>query len=537
MPEVVLQKFLAELGWKIDDEGHRRFGDALASTAKKGAEVGEVFLGVATAVEQGVERVARSWQGLYYSSQRLGDTVANVNALGFASSQLGLGDKLVQDVGKFSSALRTQPGLQGFFAGLGTDFSKGATEQFLDTIERLKKMPYPIASQIASSYLGIDPQTLWIYEKNLDQLRQINAENRRVMESYGLSRQAQDEMAKSSQQFMVDLGQLGMRFEALTSIVVRDWLPAGEKVIKWFDDVLDKSKQWSDKQGDNVLGTGHSALDLGGAAAAAGGGVGILALLKRVLGIGAAKRVAKQLLKRGVVSVSEVAEAGLAEEAVGVGLGAAVAAPLAGFAIGMWPGSAGEGEEKYMASRPDLYPDVARKAKDKRVIDFFMKQGYSEVQARGIADNLALESNFDPKARGDHGQAVGIAQWHKDRVAAILKGTGIDVTKAGFDDQLRAMLWELQHTEHRTGEALHHAGTEAEAAEMFSSGYERPLGHRYFRDDKGGGVTVTMNPQVTQHIQGGNAKDTAELVLDGQSRANADVIRNIRGILDATGGR
>jgi Phage tail lysozyme len=55
------------------------------------------------------------------------------------------------------------------------------------------------------------------------------------------------------------------------------------------------------------------------------------------------------------------------------------------------------------------------------------------------------ESDFSPNAVGDSGKSVGSFQWDATRRAAIQRATGIDVSTAPHDDQLKAEDWESQH--------------------------------------------------------------------------------------------
>ncbi|OYW90657.1 MAG: hypothetical protein B7Z23_09520, partial [Pseudomonadales bacterium 32-61-5] len=87
---------------------------------------------------------------------------------------------------------------------------------------------------------------------------------------------------------------------------------------------------------------------------------------------------------------------------------------------------------------------LAKGARGASSMQFWMSQGYTKEQAAGMVANELAESGGDPTARGDGGRAHGLFQWHPDRVAKILKGTGIDVRTAGHEDQLRAAAWELK---------------------------------------------------------------------------------------------
>ena len=104
-----------------------------------------------------------------------------------------------------------------------------------------------------------------------------------------------------------------------------------------------------------------------------------------------------------------------------------------------------------------------------------MAAGYTKEAASGVVANLVSESSLNTAAVGDNGRAVGIAQWHPDRVAAIKAGTGIDVRSAGFEDQLRALIWE-QRSGARAGFSfgtLNRLGAR-EAGEYTSRRYESP---------------------------------------------------------------
>lgn len=103
---------------------------------------------------------------------------------------------------------------------------------------------------------------------------------------------------------------------------------------------------------------------------------------------------------------------------------------------------------------------------------FWQSQGYSREQASAWVAAAQAESGGNPNAIGDGGQARGLFQWHPDRQAAILRGTGIDVTTASYDDQLKAAAWEAE----QRGDAarIKSAKTAAEAAAIHTQYFERP---------------------------------------------------------------
>lgn len=87
----------------------------------------------------------------------------------------------------------------------------------------------------------------------------------------------------------------------------------------------------------------------------------------------------------------------------------------------------------------------------KAAFQFFLGKGFTEAQASGIIGNLMAESGrqIDPNAKGDSGDAHGIAQWNRrwspDRVANFKKVIGVELVGSSFQQQLDFIWWELQN--------------------------------------------------------------------------------------------
>ncbi|BCF88668.1 phage tail tip lysozyme [Paraburkholderia largidicola] len=108
-------------------------------------------------------------------------------------------------------------------------------------------------------------------------------------------------------------------------------------------------------------------------------------------------------------------------------------------------------------------------------IDYFQSRGWSRSQAIGIVANLQRESQVDPTAVGDNGQAYGIAQWHKDRQDAFQKWAGNWIGNSTLEQQLGFVDYELRNgNERAAGSALAGASTPEQAADIVSRLYERP---------------------------------------------------------------
>lgn len=105
---------------------------------------------------------------------------------------------------------------------------------------------------------------------------------------------------------------------------------------------------------------------------------------------------------------------------------------------------------------------------------FWMSQGYTSDQAAGIIANMQRESSGNPNAIGDNGAARGLFQWHKDRQKAIFAATGIDVTTASREDQMKAAAWEMKNGNQFNDKAFRDLKGADTAGSYFSKNFERP---------------------------------------------------------------
>lgn len=137
-------------------------------------------------------------------------------------------------------------------------------------------------------------------------------------------------------------------------------------------------------------------------------------------------------------------------------------------------------EKRSMKSATANLDSLAQeKQKIDQTVNYFRSKGLTKQAAVGITAQIQSESNFQTDRPGDYVDgkptAWGIGQWHLGRVMAILKGTGIDVrTDHNYQDQLKAMNWELHHPEIAALNKIMKAKTFAAAGSLGSFYYERP---------------------------------------------------------------
>lgn len=163
---------------------------------------------------------------------------------------------------------------------------------------------------------------------------------------------------------------------------------------------------------------------------------------------------------------------GGAEVAAGssIGLGGLAAVGALGSApwIGSWAGAK-------IASWIKGNPNAADNKN--KINSLLLQGGLSQENANGVIANLIQESGLDPtndpRKHGRTENAYGLAQWGPARQADFAKIFGHDIHSSTLEEQVAFILWELNNTRKKTGEALRGASS-FQSGSLFSSGFEAP---------------------------------------------------------------
>ncbi|MFY2794287.1 phage tail tip lysozyme [Achromobacter xylosoxidans] len=265
-------------------------------------------------------------------------------------------------------------------------------------------------------------------------------------------------------------------FESVGTKVLIALIPTFEKLLKaaqkvgdYFLENRQQIVQWIDRAVDGLSNLVEKADQ---AAQAVGGWKNVLiglAALKLLSIVAPLASLATALASIG----ASLGVIGGASGAAGVAALGTIATVAGGVALATYSKSLNQGEGAQLdALNNPSYQSGNKAAMD--AIKFFEGKGYSREQAAGIVANLMAESNLNPKAVGDNGQAVGIGQWHPVRQADFKKAFGIDLKDATLAQQLAFVDWELRNTERTAMEKLQAAKTPQQAGDAVSRYYERP---------------------------------------------------------------
>lgn len=205
-----LKDFLISLGFKVDEDGARKFDAVVAGTTLKAIELGVKVEAAALSVVAFTAKIASGLDDLYWASQRTGATVEGIKQIGYAVSQVGGSvDGARGSLENLARFMRNNPGAEGFLNRLGVqtrDASGNMRDMatiFTGVGQRLSSMPYYRANQYAQM-LGLDENTLMAMRRGIGQ---FSGEYTAMAKAIGYNA---DVAAVSSNKFMTSLRSFGL---------------------------------------------------------------------------------------------------------------------------------------------------------------------------------------------------------------------------------------------------------------------------------------------------------------------------------------
>lgn len=592
----VIKSFLVSLGFKVVDE--TKFVDTIKRAEKVATQLGTALEALATAAVAAVTTVSEKFESLYYASQRVRSSVANIRAFDYAVSQLGgTAAGARASLEGFGDFLRSNPAAEGLLRGLGiqTRDARGNLRQTTDLLaefgQHAKSMPYYQARAYAAM-LGVDPRTL-------DALMRGTAGfQKHYLEMIRQSGVDQDKAAEASARWAQRWRDMVAQLSLFTDKLVLLLQGPMSRVIDWF------------KGADRAThGLSTTLIALGALVAplllvldpvvvailALAGGLAALAADYQNFKSGAGSGIDWGPWAKQIEAIAgDLKELAPLLEGIGRVISSTLAPVLSAFVHGELKalhdqlraiialinavrdlkhgdrakalqdlGAAAKAEGRALITdqvatvKAEGTPLVSKalgaifgttKIDGKglsltdQVMAFFQKQGWTSQQAAGVAANLFTESHLNPFAKGDHGHAFGLGQWHADRQAAYAKLFGhtmqsVTDPQQALREQLAFIQYELtKGAEKHAGNLLRGSSGAYQAGALFSRFYERPadvLGEAARRGLLAGklfdrarlGTNVVIHQKTDIHVHGSDAKSTAEAVKSGQDRVNGNLVR------------
>ncbi len=193
----ILKEFLIKIGYQ--DVGRQAFVDGVVKTTEVVGELGVAITATAAMMLKGLEDMSQGIEKFYFMSQRIGASVANIKALGFAADQMGVGaDSAYSALENLASFIRNSPQALQFLQGnLGIKTGGKDTAQILAELgDKFAQMPVYMANAYAQ-VLGIDERTMLALRQGMGQYL---ADYENVLKKVGVN---EDAAAKAGHQFML----------------------------------------------------------------------------------------------------------------------------------------------------------------------------------------------------------------------------------------------------------------------------------------------------------------------------------------------
>ena len=238
--------------------------------------------------------------------------------------------------------------------------------------------------------------------------------------------------------------------------------------------------------------------------------------------LGGAKLLGFGRMALGAGGTGGTAAAAGTAAATGAGwLAAAWASAVAVFAYAVHPTVANEGEDEKMRQINARW--AARRVADiagrrAKIIAYFMSQGWSEEEARGIAAGIEAENGKlhegeeNPISAGKT-KAYGLGQWVGDRQRKFESVMDRPLHGSSFEQQLAFIQWELTNSEAHNGNRIRGKNASG-AATAYLTHFMRP-GAGLAGDLRRAGTalkaqTVTINGGVTITTNATDGKAVAD---------------------------
>lgn len=503
MPQTdVIREFLVKLGFQVDKDGLGRFGDGVEGATKTVAGLVAGIEAAAFAIGSIAHVFATNAEQIYFQAKRVGSGASDLKAFGNAAQNLGVDiGEAVGNVESLASAIRKNPGTESMINSLGVQ-TRTANGQLRDTVDIMTDLGKQLAQKDQwqglqyAGMLGISERTfLAITDPSFG--RELERQ-RGLLADAGF-----DKAAQGAHDFEVKLRSLETRIQAVGTVILSSLIdaigPQMDEATKLFEKNSDKISSGLTTVSTGVVNTGSIMLPIIGT-------------------IAEGWRLIYELVKDTGIEINKILPKGWGDK---IGAGTSWIFEKLGIADAVY--NMATGSKSPSGKKSTVSSD------DKGVVSKLMDYGWSREQAVGIAANLKRESDYNPGAIGDNGQAYGIAQWHPDRQAAFKKFSGHDIKDSTLDEQLAFVNYELTlGAEKQAGAMLRAANNARQAGDIVSRYYERPAAEDAEASTRGD-MAMQMSQKTTININGaGDPVAVGSAVATEQNQVNANLARNMK---------
>lgn len=497
---------------KVDEKSFQKADAAFGGLTKSALQLGAVFAGK-LAIDKVVGDFKQAGTELNNFNKLTGMSTQNVQTLGQAlKAQGGNASDAFSAMQKIQDLMASpRTGNVGWFGdvaklGLNPDAIIGAqsTAEALVNIAGEFEHMDKLNQRLSGQALGFDDSTIRLLMRGREEVaKQLDVRGKLAVMT---SEQVEDaaRLTKVSSELDQVFDDMGNRIGGkLTPAIAK----MGEGMVKLYRN----NKQVIDSGIDKFFGAVADNIELVTAALLLMGGAGALkgiSALRAIVGLGGA--------------TAGAGAPGAVAGTAGVSLLARAGVPLTAL---LYSSSLNSGEDT------ELLNNRLKKGGGDAVgavVDYFTSKGWSREQAEGIAANIEAESGFKANAKGDGGQAYGLAQWHPDRQAEFAKQYGKDIRNSTGAEQLEFINHELTRgNEKSAGTKLRAATSSYDAASIVSREYERPA-DAAGESARRGATAAGYTDNRVYHINGADTEKVKQVLNEQMGQMTEQTMQDFK---------
>lgn len=225
----ILKEYLLALGFKVDQKSTNTFDQTVRKLDLSAVKLYGSLAAAATGAVALATTFARSMEKLYYSSEKSGAAVGNIQAFAFAEKQVGLASGTMQAALEgMGRAMRTNPGLIGLVQSFGIPVTgRDMADVAMDLVKVLGKMPHFVGAQYANLF-GIDSDTLFLLTKHVDEFEKAAAARRAMAKEAGVDA---DKAAAAGKEYAQALNEVLEMLGLIKDVVAIELLPMMKTMV------------------------------------------------------------------------------------------------------------------------------------------------------------------------------------------------------------------------------------------------------------------------------------------------------------------
>ena len=516
----VIKEFLVSVGFKFDQNALGKFNGIMADVGKNMFLLASTLTAAATAIEGFVTIVADKMEDLYWSSQRLNSSVAQIQDYALGISKLGgsaAGAR--QSLESLAMLIKTNPGMAAMAASLSGRNTTNAVSLMEGLGSFFSRMPAYVGWQYAQRF-GIDYQTFLAMQRG-DPLKNAGGSGlfNGLYKAIGMD---PDKAAKAAMLFTNQLKDMEAEFTVLAQVMAYKLLPFAKIITSWMAQFAENAirafasvdpEMWS-ALADVIsqLGTAFGAL-----LPTMKETVSFLTTASKVLA--AALKVTKDVL------------------AGDFGKAAGDAKPIGQWAHGTVVGMS-EGLDRWIGKV--FSGNAGDQQRD--ALAYFTEKSGSRAFASALVGNLSWESGMNFRKQEKGGPGYGYAQWGPERQALFAKWAGHDIHNSTPQEQNQFIWYEIMNNPRMRAIASAARRGSLAFPDMVRSVmdvYEAPnkakahFGDRLAIAQHLAGANVSMTQKTDIHVNGAGQSATwiGSEVARQQRGVAADLLRNSKIVL------